>query len=159
MEAIVIGFKPSGLGRVAFPAMVSTGDRKSLGDVSFKLDTGSDFTTLSCEYLEKLGYTDEYLKSRPFHENKASTATDERELELRYIEHVSIKFGDRELQGCRIFFALGTTLHSLFGCDILKYFNREVDYDNCKLRLTERVSTPEPATGEKPIQIYALAGQ
>ena len=82
---------------VAFCELVGTQD---------KLDSGSDFTKLGCDDLDNLGYSDEYLQSRKIH-GKAYTATSG-EVVLQYIENVSIKFGNRELQGCRIFFALGS---------------------------------------------------
>ena len=157
MLPIVIDFTSSNLGRVEFDADVMTGDRKSLRSVEFKLDSGSDFTTLSCDDLEMLGYGMEYLKSCPYHNTHASTASEDLVLPLQYITDVSIKFGERELQGCRIFFALGTNLRSLFGSDILKYFNREINYDYNELRLTELKSKPILSPSEKPIQIYTLS--
>ena len=157
MLPIIIDFSSSNLGRVEFDADVITGDRKSLKSVEFKLDSGSDFTTLSCDDLEMLGYDMEYLKSCPYHNTRASTASEDLVLPLQYITDVSIKFGERELQGCRIFFALGTNLRSLFGSDILKYFNREINYDYNELRLTELKSKPILSPGEKPIQIYTLS--
>jgi len=156
MHPIVIPFEPSSLGRVVFLAEVMTGDRKTLGDVIFKLDSGSDFTTLSCDDLDVLGYNMDYLKTCPFHDSHASTASDDLILPLQYISDVSIKFGDRELQGCRVFFALGTNLRSLFGSDILKYFNREISYDDGELRLLELINKPSLPSGEKPIQIYTI---
>ena len=156
MQPIIVPFTPSGLGRVEFPSHVSRSDRKSLGAVRFKLDSGSDFTTLNCKDLEDLGYTQEFLQGCPFHSSLASTAGDDFSLRLQYIPDVSIKFGDRELQGCRIFFALGTKLRNLFGSDILKYFNRAIDYDKYELRLTKRIFIPKLIYGEKPIQIYKL---
>jgi hypothetical protein len=98
MQPIIIPFAPSGLGRVEFTASVLAGDRKSLGNVDFKLDSGSDFTTISCDDLKKLGYTQEFLQGCPVHANVASIATEEITLQLQYITDVSIKFGDRELQ-------------------------------------------------------------
>jgi hypothetical protein len=133
-----------------------TGSRKTIRDVRFKLDSGSDFTTISCEDLELLGYSEEYLISCPHHRVKASTASEDFVLPLQYISDVSIKFGDRELQGCRMFFALGTKLRSLFGSDILKYFNREINYDAGEFRLTELSSKPLLSSGETPIQIYTV---
>jgi len=56
----------------------------------------------------------------------------------------------------RVFFALGTNLRSLFGSDILKYFNREVSYDDGELRLLELVKKPSLSSGEKPIYIYTV---
>ena len=156
MQPIIISFPPSSIGRVEFTAEISTSDRVSLYPLDFKLDSGSDFTTVSYNDLEDLGYTHDFLQKCPFHANHASTADGELKLRLQYISDVSIKFGDRELQGCRVFFALGTKLRNLFGSDILKYFNREIDYDKCEMRLTQRISTPELAHGEKPIQIYNL---
>ena len=156
MHPIIIPFDTNNLGRVEFLADVMTGDRKSFDTVEFKLDSGSDFTTINCDDLETLGYTIEYLKSCPFHKNKASTASDEFHLPLQYVSNVSIKFEDRELQGCRIFFALNTKLRSLFGSDILKYFNREINYDNGTLILYELSSTPALSEGETPIHIYSL---
>jgi hypothetical protein len=157
MQPIVIPFTSHGLGRVVFGADVLTSDRKSLDSVEFKLDSGSDFTTLSCDDLKKLGYTQEYLQGCPIHTNEVSGATEETTFRLQYMDNVSIKFGIRELQGCRIFFALGTKLRSLFGSDILKYFNWEVDNDEGELRLAQRATFPELADGEEPIQIYTLA--
>ncbi|MDR2599643.1 MAG: hypothetical protein LBC73_05150 [Oscillospiraceae bacterium] len=156
MQPIVIPFIPTSLGRVEFTAGVMTGDRKTFKLVEFKLDSGSDFTTISCDDLEELGYSEEYLKSCPHHSTYASTASDDLVLPLQYISDVSIKFEDRELQGCRIFFALGTKLRSLFGSDILKYFNREINYDSCELRLIELKSKPILSVKEKPIRIYSI---
>ena len=73
------------------------------------------------------------------------------------MESVSIKFGDRELQGCRIFFALGSGMRSLFGSDILKYFNREINYDKGELRLNSTENPPGLAQNETPIQIYSVS--
>ena len=156
MLPIIITFTPNNLGRVEFNAHVMTGNRMSLNQVRFKYDSGSDFTTLSCDDLERLGYTQEFLKSCPQHEGGATLAMGSNRIPLQYITNVSIKFDERELQHCRIFFALGTTLRSFFGSDILKYFNREVCYDSGELRLLERKSKPELSTGETQIQIYSL---
>ena len=156
MVPIIIDFTPGNLGRVVFAVKVMTSDRKSLRSVMFKLDSGSDFTTLSVRALAQLGYTNEFLRTCPFHSLRASTASGGSVLPLQYISNVSIVFGDRELQGCRIYFALGTTLRSLFGSDILKYFNREIDYDSGELRLTERINMPQLSQGEAPIQIYSV---
>ncbi|MCL2054419.1 MAG: retropepsin-like domain-containing protein [Oscillospiraceae bacterium] len=154
MLPIIIPFEPNSLGRVEFKAHVMTGDRQSLKRVWFKLDSGSDFTTVSCDDLRRLGYSEEFLKSCPYHENSVSLAMGENRAPLQYITNVSIKFGDRELQHCRIFFSLGTTLRSLFGSDILKYFNRETCYDTGELRLSERKKKPPLSIGETAIHIY-----
>jgi len=156
MESIKIEFGTSNLGRIMFYTKVLTGDFKSTKDVEFKLDSGSDFTTISCESLYDLGYSDEFLKKCPFHHDEASAAGTNT-MPLQYISNVSIKFGDRELQGCRIFFALGTKLRSLFGTDILKYFNWDINYDKGIFRLTETEVKPQLSRGEEqPIQIYSL---
>jgi hypothetical protein len=156
MQPIIINFETSGLGRVGFDVKVSTADRKSLRSVIFKLDSGSDFTTLSRKSLKVLGYTTEFLQNCPVHKGGASAAAEGLKLQLRYITNASIKLGDRELQGCRIYFSLDTNLRNLFGCDILKYFNREIDYDKGELRLIERATAPLFAAGETPIHIYTL---
>jgi hypothetical protein len=54
MEQIIIPFESSNLGRVDFDASVMTGNLKSFKDVRFKLDSGSDFTTIDCECLQNL---------------------------------------------------------------------------------------------------------
>ena len=155
MEPIVIPFTPNNLGRVNIKISVMTGDRKSLKSVNFKLDSGSDFTTLSCDDLEKLGYLREFLQNCP-HYGAASTASNDFDLPLQYITNISLKFGNRELQGCKIFFALDTRLRSLIGSDILKYFNREINYDKGELRLKKTAGKPCLSAGEEPIQIYNL---
>jgi len=157
VEPITIDFTPNSLGRVTIIAYVMTGDRKNLDKIRFTYDSGSDFTTISCEDLEFLGYSQEFLKSRPFHVAGASLAMGGKKRPLQYIENVSIKFGDRELQQCRVYFALETELSSFFGSDILKYFNREINYDTGKLKLFERKSKPGLSVGEDtPINIYSL---
>ena len=96
------------------------------------------------------------MKSCPCHPNGASLAMGEKKIPLQYITNVSIKFEDRELQHCRVFFAFGTSLRSLFGSDILKYFNYEVNYDRGELLLSQTAKTPALAKGETPIQIYSI---
>jgi len=66
LEPITIPFEPSGLGRVVFRAYMMTGDRKCLDRIKFKLDSGSDFTTISCRDLDYLGYSQEFLCYRTF---------------------------------------------------------------------------------------------
>ena len=156
MESIVIPFITSRLGRVVFLADAMTGNRKSFDEVYFKLDSGSDFTTLDCESLEYLGYTREYLERCPYHQRPASTAHEERNLTLQYIPNMSLKFGVREIQNCRIFFAIDTGLRSLFGTDILKYFNWEVNYENGLLTMSQVSGKPLLAEGESELQIYSL---
>ncbi|MCL2387261.1 MAG: hypothetical protein FWC89_06885 [Defluviitaleaceae bacterium] len=156
MARIEIPFTTNNLGRIGFIAGVMTGNSKSFNDVEFKLDSGSDFTTISCGALDKLGYTQEFLADCPFHENIASLAAHENQLKLQYITNVSIKFGNRELQGCRIFFALNTQLRNLLGSDILKYFNWEVNYDDAMFRLTQVKNAPSLSKGEIPLQIYSV---
>jgi hypothetical protein len=155
MEPITLEFAANNLGRIEFDAYVLTGNRKSLNKVNFKLDSGSDFTTISCDDLEVLGYTNEYLQSCPYHHAYASAASEEK-LQLQYISNVPIKFYDREIQGCRIFFSRGTKLRSLFGSDILKYFNWSVNYDTCTLQLSESTNKPTLAPGETTIHIYTV---
>jgi hypothetical protein len=157
MQSIIIPFKKSGLGRVEFFADVSTADGKALRRVEFKLDSGSDFTTISRDDLRTLGYTPDFLQSCPVHPDGVFAASDGPLIRLRYINNVSVKFGDREIQGCCMFFSLEVNLRNLFGCDILKYFNREVDYDKGEFRLTQRPQAPLLTPGEAPLQIYTLA--
>jgi hypothetical protein len=156
MRPINILIERNSLGRVVFEAQVSKGDFKSFGSVWFKLDSGSDFTTLHVKDLYDLGFTHEQLKNCPVHSNLASTASEDGNLTLQYLSNISVKFGDRELQGCRVFFALDTNLRSLFGSDLLKYFNYSVSYDDGILRLTETKEKPILSKGEVPIQIYSL---
>jgi len=96
MQPIIVPFTPNNLGRVIFEAQVMTGDRKSFNDVEFKLDSGSDFTTISCDDLAILGYECDFLESCPFHNTQVSTASGDLILPLRYISDVSIKFDNRE---------------------------------------------------------------
>jgi hypothetical protein len=154
MMPIKIEFIPTALGRIDFRADVMTANKLSLKPITFKLDTASDFTTLSCEDLFKLGYTESQLQACPVHEGGADTGGGN--LPLRYLTNVSIKFGDREIQGARVFFALGTKLRSLFGCDILKYFNFSVDYDKGEFMMNPVTKKPGLTAGESSVHIYSL---
>jgi hypothetical protein len=156
MESIIIEFIPNNLGRVTFLAEVMTGDFKSFKDIEFKLDSGSDFTTINSDELLDIGYTRNFLEKCPFHSGSASTADESNLFPLQYISNVSIKFGSRELQCCRVFFALDSKLKTLFGSDVLKYFNRDVNYDTGTLRLKERINKPQLSEGETPLQVYSL---
>jgi len=139
---------------VEFSADVMTSDRKSFGGVRFKLDSGSDFTTISCDELYNLGYAHDFLKNCPLHHLSASTASSD--ICLQYIRNISIKFGEREIQNCRIFFALDSQLRSLFGSDILKYFNWGVNYDKKLLQLDKAENIPALSQGEEPLHIYTV---
>ncbi|MCL2386662.1 MAG: retropepsin-like domain-containing protein [Defluviitaleaceae bacterium] len=156
MGSISIPFEFNSLGRVDFNANVMTSGYKSFKGVRFKLDSGSDFTTIDSKDLYNLGYTREFLESCPFHHLSASTASSD--IRLQYIENISIKFGEREIQNCRIFFALDSQLRSLFGSDILKYFNWGVNYDKKVLRLDKTENAPALSKGEKPLHIYTIEG-
>lgn len=153
MESIVITFSPQVTGRIEFGVEVMTADRLSFRTVEFKLDTGSDFTTLSCDDLLLLGYTDAFLQTCNIYGKASSAAGD---LDLRYIDNISIKFRDREIQGCRIFFALRSHLRSLFGSDILRYFNYSVNNDIGELKMSMAAKIPKLTHGEPPLHIYSL---
>ena len=156
MGTINIPFVFNSLGRVDFFADVVTSEYKSFKGVRFKLDSGSDFTTIDSKDLYSLGYTREFLESCPFHHLSASTASNN--IRLQYIKNISIKFGGREIQNCRIFFALDSQLRSLFGSDILKYFNWGVNYDKKLLQLNKTENAPALSEGEEPLQIYFAEG-
>ncbi|MCL1886270.1 MAG: retropepsin-like domain-containing protein [Dehalococcoidia bacterium] len=132
---------------------VMTADRLSFESVLFKLDTGSEFTTLSSKDLDLLGYTVAFLQSCKVYGNASSAAGN---VVLQYIDDVSIKLGDREIQGCRVFFARGSQLHSLFGSDILRYFNYSVNYDTGELQMSLAAKAPKLAQGEPQLHIYSL---
>ena len=85
MQPIVIPFEPSSLGRVVFLAQVMTGNRKTLNDVIFKLDSGSDFTTLSCDDLDVLGYDDGELRLLEL-KNKPSLSSGEKPIQIYTVE-------------------------------------------------------------------------
>ena len=155
MGAINIPFEYNSLGRVDFAVDVMTSDLKSFDAVRFKLDSGSDFTTISCEDLDNLGYTREFLEKCSLHHLSAITASGN--IRLQYIKNISIKFGEREIQNCRIFFALDSQLRSLFGSDILKYFNWGVNYDKKLLQLNKAETVPALSEGEVPLQIYLVS--
>jgi len=154
MGSIIIPFDFNSLGRVDFIADVMTSDYKSFDGVRFKLDSGSDFTTIDSKDLYTLGYTHEFLESCPFHHLSATTASSD--IRLQYIKNVSIKFNEREIQNCRIFFALDSQLRSLFGSDILKYFNWGVNYDKKVLLLDKTENVPTLSEGEEPLHIYTI---
>ena len=153
MSPIIVKFKPRSTGRVELAIDVMTADRLTFESVLFKLDTGSEFTTLSIKDLEQLGYTDAFLHKCKIY-GKASSAAGS--INLQYIENVSLKFDDREIQGCRLFFALGSQLHSLFGSDILKYFNYSVNHDNGEFAMSLATKAPILTPGEPQLHIYSL---
>jgi len=156
MRTIDISFDFNNLGRVEFSVDVMTSDLRSFKNVYFKLDSGSDFTTVDCKDLYNLGYTREFLQSCPHHHTGVSTAAGD--IRLQYIKNISLKFGRREIQHCRIFFALDTPLRSLFGSDILKYFNWGVNYDIKMFQLHKSERLPLLSEGEEPLQIYNIEG-
>ena len=156
MESIIIPFEFNSLGRVDFMANVITSDCKSFKTVRFKLDSGSDFTTIDSKDLYNLGYTREFLENCPFHHSSATTASSD--IRLQFIKNVSIKFSEREIQNCRIFFAIDSQLRSLFGSDILKYFNWGVNYDKKVLQLDKTNNIPALSEGEETLQIYTIEG-
>lgn len=160
MEPIIVIFTQLSTGRIEFEAEVMTSDRKSLDTVTFKMDTASDFTTLSYDDLKLLGYKDDFLYKCSV-VTEASTAGGR--IELRYIDNVSIKIGNRELQGCRIFFSLRNDLRSLFGSDILKYFNYSVNFDIDdtgeigEFKMQKTIRLPQLSNNERQIYIYSLS--
>ena len=62
MHPIVITFTKISTGRIEFNADIMTADRLSFDTIRFKLDTGSEFTTLSHADLIQLGYEYDYLR-------------------------------------------------------------------------------------------------
>ena len=154
MGSIIIPFEFNSLGRVDFFADVMTSDYKSFDSVRFKLDSGSDFTTIDSQDLYNLGYTRQFLEGCPFHHLSVTTASND--IRLQYIKNVSIKFSEREIQNCRIFFALDSQLRSLFGSDILKYFNWGVNYDKKVLQLDKTENVPALSEGEEPLHVYTI---
>jgi len=153
---IIIPFIPNQLGRILFPVQVQSGDGLSHREVEFKLDTGSDFTLLSQGSLKKLGYSEAMLKACPTFKGNPSTANSKQGGKLQYLSNISIKFFDREIQGCTVYFSLVDDYRNLFGADILKYFNKNIDEDKGILTLTKKIKPPLLLENEVPIQIYSL---
>jgi predicted aspartyl protease len=134
---------------------VQPADKIGFIKTQFKFDTGSDFTTLSNYALtDKLGYTDEFLKSCPGHDTPAQTASGE-ELNFRYIQPVLIRIDGRMMR-CKVFFCLEKSLRNLLGADFIKNFNVSINHDEGELRLSKTVKEPVLADGEKQMQIFPL---
>ncbi|MDR2167902.1 MAG: hypothetical protein LBE35_08665 [Clostridiales bacterium] len=155
MQPIKIKFEKCDLGRVIIQASVLKSDKLSHDYVYFKLDSGSDLTTISLKDLDNLGYTEEFLRNCPIYEPGA-TGAGGHAITLRYLPNISIMFEDREIQGCKLYFSLEARMRSLFGNDILKYFNREINYDEGELRLNPRDERPGLLKNETPLNIYFL---
>ena len=153
---IIIPFIPNQLGRILFPVQVQTGNGIAHKKVIFKLDTGSDFTLLSRTSLKDLDYDEAMLKACPIFEGNPSTANSKRSGKLQYISNISVKFFDREIQGCTIYFSLVDDYKNLFGADILKYFNKNIDEDNGIFTLTKKIKPPLLLEDEIPLQVYSL---
>jgi len=160
-EPINIEFKTTSIGRIKFAADVMTADCGTLEPIEFELDTASDFTTLSRADLETLGYTAKQLADCPVHSVQARTGGGK--FTLQYITNVSIKLAGRELQQTRVFFAkeeeYQKLLGTLFGVDLLKYFNFAVNYDKGLLTLQKVETLPQLSTGESRVNIYSVENE
>ncbi|MCL1999115.1 MAG: retroviral-like aspartic protease family protein [Turicibacter sp.] len=156
-EPIMIDFTSDKWGRVYIKADILKSDLLSFDEIEFKLDTASDFVTLSMTDLYKLGYTDEHLRTCPTH--GIVTTADGKEIVLQYLTNISIKFEDREFQQVKVYFAIGTKMRTLFGNNILKYFNLTIDRDKGFVALNRRTTEPTLSAGELPLQIYSLQGK
>ncbi|MCL1987851.1 MAG: retroviral-like aspartic protease family protein [Firmicutes bacterium] len=154
-KPIVINFDTNEMGRILMNVKVLKGDLLSHKTVRFKLDTGADYTVIARETLKDLGYTDEFLRSCP-KDKYPATMADGTKVQLYYIPNVSIMFKEREIQNCRIYFSLDAKMRTLFGCNILKFFNYTVNYDSSEILLQERSTLPKLAEGEQPIQVYEI---
>ena len=167
MKKIEIDFAPNGLGRVEFEVKIPViGDRRKhqmFAQVTFKLDTASDFTTLSLRDLKKLGYKLDELKKCDFH---IDSKTGERVLvngrfPIQYMDDFMIIIGQTVIKNVRVFFVTNESenLRSLFGGDITKYFNYTVNSDERRLTLWKMISEPDLIPGEIPIEICAYTDE
>jgi hypothetical protein len=169
-QPIIIPFTTNDFGRVMFTAQVLKQDFKSHGRVDFQYDSGSDITLLSVAALDDLDYERSFLETCPIvsvedgrpvivntADGKTARTSDGELAHLRCIRNLTIKFGNRELVGCTIYFALDSDMSTLFGGNILKYFNREINYDAAQFILTPRTTQPVLSGNEKPIQVYSVA--
>ena len=154
-KTIVLDFETNEMGSIWVELNVLRGDFLSHENVNFKFDTGADYTVIAVETLKDLGYTDDFLRSCP-KDKYPATMADGSKVQLYYLENVSIMFKEREIQSCRIYFSLNAKMRTLFGCNILKFFNYTINYDSAEIFLYERSTLPQLSEGEQPIQIYEI---
>ncbi|MCL1999015.1 MAG: retroviral-like aspartic protease family protein [Turicibacter sp.] len=151
---IIVKFAENNDGLIKGNIGVLKADRLSHSDVEFKIDTGANLTVINHKHLANLGYTQEFLQNCPDYTEREVTTANGVVVTLKYIDHMSLMFGDREIQNCKIYFSLESDMRTLFGTDFLRRFNLTINYDDRKVLLYKR--DMEITVGEIQPQIYSL---
>ena len=133
---IRLTYTDNNIGRISVSMNVKHQTTKIMTPIKMKFDTGSDFTTISQDDLYDLGYDYSYLKTRPYYQLPPSAAASSLKVPLQHLNGVDIQLDNQHISNCVIYFALDCGLRSLLGADILKYFNHNINRDDCYIDLS-----------------------
>jgi len=155
-ENLTIKIDTDDYGQVFVYPHILTRDKKVKERIKFELDSGSSYTTMSCDDLSILGYEKSILNS--FKDYK-SVKTAGGEIMLKHLGYITLLFEGIGIDNVNIYFSLdyeGKTLGTLLGSDFLKFFNYSVNYDIPELYIEKTKRIPPVTRDEKPLKIYSI---
>lgn len=119
-------------GRGLVPVFMKPQDGITLELVSFKVDTGSDITTISKEWLQLLGYSQNWIATNAV-EDKGRTISRAggKDEPAWYITIPIANFAERDMKNWPFYVRIeeGRDFPNLLGLDVLSNFNFTFDYD------------------------------
>jgi len=145
----------SKFGRIGCEVRIKPYNSYLMRNVTFKLDTGADFSTISKSALHNLGYTEEWIEKNKMPVESSTTVASGEEITSYYvklpliniygIEGTDYPFGilmDKEeylpkptCEGCEFTEAKKLDYRPLLGNDILSCFSVAIDWKNNTVNL------------------------
>ena len=149
-------FKLDESGRASSRIAFKPYNSNAMSFLSFKIDTGADFTTIPKEYLFKLGYDDSWISQNVILKKGSVTTATGTIVETHIVQLPLLNFYGYEAVNWPFCIMLdeqkddGTIIHrdyrALLGLDLLGGFNFLLDNDNdcCTLTKTKTFKRRQP---------------
>ena len=144
----MISFKLSKEGRAYVPVHIKPCDEKTLQNISFKIDTGADLTTISKKELHTIGYSMEWINKNAVKDVKHTlTRAGGKKETAWYIVIPISNFSGCDMKNWTFYIRVekDRDYPNLLGLDVLSNFNFTFNYDMGILSV-------EPA--KKPVIVF-----
>jgi hypothetical protein len=107
--------------------------------LEYKIDCGANRTTISKDFLNKLGYNNDWIKTGKLltGEDRPTVATGEPIDDCYIVSLPEINIGDYVGYNWPFLTSLSVQFRNLLGTDTMSFFNWELDYENdiCRFNL------------------------
>ncbi|MDR2166288.1 MAG: retropepsin-like domain-containing protein [Clostridiales bacterium] len=149
-------------GKIIVPMNIQDANLKDMSEVDFKVDTGSDYTTISKKELYTLGYSADWIKQNAIRNDRDAKTADGSTIPIYFLQIPKMNILGTEVSNMRLHILLdgdggaARDLNNLLGLDLLLSFNYMVNNDEDEFIIHRTTKPSKTKTIYPEVQLFNL---